>query len=191
MHSRCPTCSKADRRRCCREGDFEVFSLFVQQRLWKVEPDNRIEGHIHSNASNDICYVITYKSDWISFRSHFEVEGYYTHVRCDFRWKVFRSACASVTQPRILFGRCQAIMSSATDVFLTVENWYKYVVQILKILASLFRGWVGSHGLFGLTLAVPLLYLLGQYLCEIQAIVKQTFNPVLPFFIAFCKDAFL
>jgi len=43
----------------------------------------------------------------------------------------------AVAQSRILFGRGQSMTSSVTDVFLTVENWYKGPV---KTLASLFRG---------------------------------------------------
>ena len=43
----------------------------------------------------------------------------------------------AVEQPRILFGRGQSLQLSVTDVFLTVENWYK---EPVKNLAGLFRG---------------------------------------------------
>jgi len=72
-------------------------------------------------------------------------------------WTVTRVSSLSklwvqpAVQPRILFGSGQSMTSSVTDIFLTVENWYKAPV---KILANLFRG---GHGPFGPVLAAPLM----------------------------------
>jgi len=52
-----------------------------------------------------------------------------------------------VAQPIILFGRGQTMTSSVTDVFITVENWYKAPVHIL---AGLFQGTMVSSASFWL-----------------------------------------
>ena len=58
-------------------------------------------------------------------------------VASQLQHRAWSSALHQQRIPRILFGRGHSITSSVTDVFLTVETWYRAPVQIL---ASLFRG---------------------------------------------------